>query len=150
MAGSKKADSKEQKEVASQAKASHEKDWLDASKPLNKEHQKMLEWLKMVKFRRTLINGVDEADVWRKIEELNHLYEGSLIAERASHEAILDKYVLKEAELVRYKMAVKNIKKRYDEMVEKNKELQRQLEFLGGKKADSQSDSSSCYSQQKG
>ncbi|MCC8066583.1 MAG: hypothetical protein LIO94_05715 [Clostridiales bacterium] len=139
--------SKKQKEIAGQAKPSSEKDWLDESKPLNKEHQKMLEWLKMVNFRRTLINGVDEADVWRKMEELNHLYEGSMIAERASYETLLDKYVVKEAELVRYKMAVKNIKKRYDEMVEKNKYLEQQLELLGGLKADSQSNSDSSRRQ---
>lgn len=40
-------------------------------------------WLKTVKFKKKLIGGVDEVEVWKKLEELNALYERALIAERA-------------------------------------------------------------------
>lgn len=40
-------------------------------------------WLKTVKFKKKLFGGVDEVEVWKKIEELNSLYERVLIAERA-------------------------------------------------------------------
>ncbi|MCC8045521.1 MAG: hypothetical protein LIP12_08505 [Clostridiales bacterium] len=58
--------------------------------PLNAEHQKMLDWLRTVKFKKTLFGGVKEADVWKKLEELNRLYEASLIAERARYDALLE------------------------------------------------------------
>lgn len=38
------------------------------------------EWLKNVKFKRVRFGGVDEADVWKKIAELNGLYEKMIIA----------------------------------------------------------------------
>ena len=41
------------------------------------------QWLKKVKFKRKLFRGVDEADVWQKIDELNSLYEKVLLAQRA-------------------------------------------------------------------
>lgn len=33
------------------------------------------QWLKSVKFRRKAFGGVDETDVWKKIDELNRMYE---------------------------------------------------------------------------
>ena len=44
-------------------------------------------WLKRVKFKKRLFGGVDEADVWRKIEELNALYEKLLLQERGRQDA---------------------------------------------------------------
>ena len=44
-------------------------------------------WLKRVKFKKRLFGGVDEADVWRKIEELNALYEKLLLLERGRQDA---------------------------------------------------------------
>ena len=46
------------------------------------------DWLQTVKFKRKLFGGVDEADVWKKIEELNALYEKMLYAERCEKESI--------------------------------------------------------------
>ncbi|MCD7744591.1 MAG: hypothetical protein LUI13_04775 [Lachnospiraceae bacterium] len=63
---------------------------LERAGPLNAEHQKMLDWLRTVKFRKKLFGGVDEADVWRKLEDLNRLYEASLVAERARYDALLE------------------------------------------------------------
>ena len=44
------------------------------------------DWLENVKFKRKLVGGVDEQDVWAKINELNNLYEKLLIAERAKRD----------------------------------------------------------------
>ena len=50
---------------------------------LSKEQREIYEWLSNLKFRKKIFGGVDEADVWSKIGELNALYEKLLIAERA-------------------------------------------------------------------
>lgn len=58
----------------------HEKN--DASLQGNPEFQKIAPWLMSVKFRRKAVGGLDEADVWKKIDELNAMYEKALVAER--------------------------------------------------------------------
>ena len=47
------------------------------------------EWLSHVRFRRALLGGVREADVWKKIAELNAIYEKLLEAERIRFDALL-------------------------------------------------------------
>lgn len=59
------------------------------SKPLNREQERIREWLKQVHFKQTVFGGVEEADVWKKIAELNALYETALAAERARYDALL-------------------------------------------------------------
>ncbi|MCF0259257.1 MAG: hypothetical protein HUJ54_05305 [Erysipelotrichaceae bacterium] len=46
-------------------------------------------FLKTVKFKRKLFGGVDEKDVWKKIDELNELYKAELRAERARFNLLL-------------------------------------------------------------
>ncbi|MDY4835104.1 MAG: hypothetical protein SO181_08190 [Frisingicoccus sp.] len=58
--------------------------------PLNCEQERILKWLKQVRFRRALFGGVDESDLWKKIGELNSLYEDALFAERARYDALLE------------------------------------------------------------
>ena len=55
-----------------------------ASAPVtdNPELQDIARWLSTVKFRKKAVGGLDPADVWKKIEELNGLYEKALSAER--------------------------------------------------------------------
>ena len=48
----------------------------------NPEVQEIAQWLSRVKFRPKAVGGLDPADVWKKIEELNGLYEKALAAER--------------------------------------------------------------------
>ena len=48
----------------------------------NPELQDIARWLSTVKFRKKAVGGLDPADVWKKIEELNGLYEKALSAER--------------------------------------------------------------------
>ena len=57
--------------------------------PLNREQKRILIWLRKVRFRRRLLGGVDERDVWKKIEELNEMYTLALLAERARYDALL-------------------------------------------------------------
>lgn len=57
--------------------------------PLNREQKRILIWLRKVRFRRKLVGGVDERDVWKKIEELNEMYNLALLAERARYDALL-------------------------------------------------------------
>lgn len=61
--------------------------------PLNHEQERIRDWLKKVRFRKTVVGGVSEADVWKKIGELNELYEAALSAERARYDALLKERV---------------------------------------------------------
>ena len=54
--------------------------------PLNPAHRKLTEWFGAVRFRHTLLFGVDEAEMWKKLEELNRELEkaNSLVHELAN------------------------------------------------------------------
>jgi len=60
-----------------------------AVEPLNHEQARIQKWLKQVRFQKTFFGGVREADLWKKIAELNTLYEAALSAERARYDALL-------------------------------------------------------------
>lgn len=49
---------------------------------LSEEQNAIYDWLSSVRFKRKLFGGLDEADVWKKLEELNDLYEKALLADR--------------------------------------------------------------------
>ena len=55
--------------------------------------ERLGKWLKQVRFKKCLYGGVSEKDVWRKISELNSLYEAALSAERARYDALLEEAV---------------------------------------------------------
>lgn len=59
------------------------------AEPLNHEQERIQKWLKQVHFKRAFFGGVDEADLWKKIAELNSIYEAALSAERARYDALL-------------------------------------------------------------
>ncbi len=59
------------------------------TKALNREQEKLRQWFQEVKFRKVLFGGVDEIQLWKKLEELNQIYETSLSAERARYDALL-------------------------------------------------------------
>ncbi len=50
---------------------------------ISAEENTILEWINSIKFKKRLFGGIDESDVWKKIDELNTLYEKLLIAERS-------------------------------------------------------------------
>ena len=60
----------------------------DERVPLNHAHEQILRYLQKVRFRKSLF-GVSEPDVWRKLEELNDLYDAAISAERARYDALL-------------------------------------------------------------
>ena len=57
---------------------------------LRPQYAEISEYLRTVRFRKKAFGGVDEADVWRKLGELNALYEKLLIADRAKREGPAD------------------------------------------------------------
>ena len=54
---------------------------------LDEKFSEIREWLSSVSFKKAGFGGVDEADVWKKIDELNSLYEKALIAALAEKNA---------------------------------------------------------------
>ena len=58
---------------------------------LNHEQEKLHRWLQTVKFRKVLFGGIDETQMWKKLEELDRLYEAAISAERARYDALLEK-----------------------------------------------------------
>ena len=47
------------------------------------------DFLANLKFRKQVLGGVRETDVWKKIGELNDMYKQALVAERARYDALL-------------------------------------------------------------
>lgn len=56
---------------------------------LSQEQAEIRNWLKTVRFRKQLIGGVSEQDVWKKLEELNALFETALRAERIRYDVLM-------------------------------------------------------------
>ncbi|MCD7739272.1 MAG: hypothetical protein LUH58_09595 [Lachnospiraceae bacterium] len=55
------------------------------------------ELLGKMKFRRKLFGGVDEADVWRKLETLERTYENVLDRQAAYYQALIDEREMEAA-----------------------------------------------------
>lgn len=53
------------------------------------EQKRIQMWLKQVRFQKAAFGGVKEADVWKKIGELNAMYEALLTAERVRYDTLL-------------------------------------------------------------
>lgn len=75
------------------------------------------QYLSKVKFAPRMM-GVDEADVWRKLEKLCELYEDALTAER-----------MKSAQL---EQNYNTLRKKYTDMKEKSKQLLAAYQKLAG------------------
>lgn len=56
---------------------------------ISPEQLEIVEWYRKVKFRKNLLGGVDEVQMWKKLEELYGLYENAIRAERARYNALL-------------------------------------------------------------
>ena len=54
------------------------------------EQEAIIQWFRTVKFRKNLLGGVDEAAMWKKLEELYALYEAAIRAERTRYNALLE------------------------------------------------------------
>lgn len=64
---------------------------------LTPEQNEIYQWLQTVRFRRNFFGGLDEADVWKKLEELNALYEKAMLAERERYRGLLSRVVPRSA-----------------------------------------------------
>ncbi len=58
-------------------------------KAINHEQEELIQWFRDVRFRKRLIGGVDEEHLWKKLEELNGLYDAAIKAERARYDALI-------------------------------------------------------------
>ena len=57
---------------------------------ISPEQLAIIQWYKTVKFRKNLLGGVDEAAMWKKLEELYALYEAAIRAERTRYNVLLE------------------------------------------------------------
>lgn len=58
----------------------------------NNNNKIIAEWIEEVRFRKKFFGGLSEEDVWKKIEDLNNMYEASLEAERVRYDTMIDHY----------------------------------------------------------
>lgn len=86
---------------------------------LSKEQQELVQWLKTVRFQPSVFGGVNESDVWKKLEQLNRLYEAALVAERARYNALLAAYVQNtNAKLEQYRQALNQAQNQYNQLAQ--------------------------------
>lgn len=57
---------------------------------ISPEQEAIVRWFRTVKFRKSLLGGVDEVSMWKKLEELYALYDASIRAERTRYNALLE------------------------------------------------------------
>lgn len=60
-----------------------------ASEAPDSPWQAVTEYLEKLRFRRQIFGGVSEADVWRRLDEINRMYEEALRAERIRYDVLL-------------------------------------------------------------
>jgi len=65
----------------------------------NENINEIAEWLEQVRFRKQFFGGLREEDVWKKINELNEIYQAALKAERIRYDALLDHYKKENREI---------------------------------------------------
>lgn len=58
----------------------------------NTKIKEIAEWLDKVRFRKKFFGGLDEQDLWKKIDELNTMYEAALEAERVRYDTLIEHY----------------------------------------------------------
>ena len=56
----------------------------------NQGPEKIASWLKTLRFKKRLFGGADEADVWKKLNQLNQMYEQLLEEERLRYDLLLE------------------------------------------------------------
>ena len=65
-----------------------------------KNMEEIAGWLKELKFRKKIIGGVDEANAWPKLDELQAQYQSAFDAQAERYQALLDE---RDAEIRRLK-----------------------------------------------
>ena len=54
-----------------------------------KNMEEIAGWLKELKFQKKIIGGVDEANVWHKLDELHAQYQSAFDAQAERYQALL-------------------------------------------------------------
>ena len=57
---------------------------------ISPEQEAIVRWFRTVKFRKSLLGGVDEVSMWKKLEELYALYDAAIRAERTRYNVLLE------------------------------------------------------------
>lgn len=58
----------------------------------NPKIKEIAEWLDKVRFRKKFFGGLDEQDLWKKIDELNTMYQAALEAEMVRYDTLIEHY----------------------------------------------------------
>ncbi len=88
------------------------------TKPISTQQEEILRWLKTTRFKRALLGGLDERDVWKKLGDLNALYEAAILAERARYDTLLQEYKGRtEDHLTACKKALEESEQRCDRLL---------------------------------
>lgn len=61
----------------------------EPTRDMGEAQRRIGDYLRKLRFKRALF-GVSERDVWRRLAEVNELFQQALIAERARYEALLE------------------------------------------------------------
>ena len=64
-------------------------DIREPTQTMGEAQRRIGDYLRKVRFKRALF-GVSERDVWRKLGEVNDLFQQALVAERARYETLLE------------------------------------------------------------
>lgn len=95
---------------------------------LSEEQKELTEWFRTVRFRKAVFGGVDEDDLWKKLEGLNRLYEAAIVAERARYNALMAAYVQNtnakaqqyQQSLSKYQDEYRKLAQAYNNLIAKN------------------------------
>jgi hypothetical protein len=58
----------------------------------NENIKKIAKWLEDVRFQKQFFGGLSETDVWKKINELDQMYQAALDAERIRYDTMIEHY----------------------------------------------------------
>ncbi|NLY44603.1 MAG: hypothetical protein GX053_01215 [Tissierella sp.] len=58
----------------------------------NEYIEKIAQWLEQIRFRKKFFGGISEQDVWKRMDELNNMYEEALKAERIRYDVMIEHY----------------------------------------------------------
>lgn len=71
-----------------------------------KSLEEVADFIKSLRFRKTLLGGVSEENVWKKLEELNNEYKSVFDAQEVRYQALLQERD-KEIERLKEKLSPK-------------------------------------------
>lgn len=63
----------------------------DTGGPESRTMEDVARYIRKMRFRKRIIGGVDEADVWRNIEALHKEYEAVFLRQKLEYEKLLER-----------------------------------------------------------